>query len=45
MLGFVHEIIHDGKKTYVENTNVSCALNKEMFDFDLGKFKNKPAIL
>jgi len=43
-LGFVHEIIHEGKKVYIEDKDsVACTVNNHIFDGNEGKFKTAVA--
>ncbi|KAL4781317.1 hypothetical protein BJX76DRAFT_360013 [Aspergillus varians] len=39
-LGFVHEVVRDGKVTYVEDKEaVACTVNREILDGDTGRFQ------
>lgn len=39
-LGFVHEVVRDGKVAYVEDMEaVACAVNGELLDGDTGRFR------
>ena len=41
-LGFVHEVVRDGKVTYVEDKDaVACRVNRDTFDEETGKFKTE----